>query len=499
MSSNQILGYQAANLEMCSRIGQGKRWSLSAILLTVGFCLTLHAQSMVTVSTLAALRETVQKSDQKISMKAGRYKITELPDGSRNFPCSGSNNTIGLSGVYINFPVGKSNRAHFDITGSNNTLKGGIFEDTYSNGLLEVTDFSRYNQNRTTLAKGQRGGANIRVSGDGNTIEGIKMTARGSYPYGYGNTYGIGRDNVAGLDKRCGLLITGVGNTVDDCEFQHRAFGHVIYMQRGADKTWIKNTVIEGAVRPSNDLYKETNDDDLPKRFNYQLPIGHVKGLPIPRDVMLNLTEDGIRAYPINGSVTVENCIVKKTRGGIKLYLAKGDVTVRNCSVLDSVIEGYSLPSGGKIINSSGNAAYGPLIYMHFSRTSNHQIDLKILPAPHAVGNHVFAAIRGRGHNIRLTQVGSPIDATLRPIVVGYKARFQFLTTDYPSVPDGYETNYERHYGDDGYEASNMTIANGTDYPMILGDQSLSNTIASKGLVTDLGNNNQVSQIGLTD
>jgi len=283
-----------------------------------------------------------------------------------------------------------------------------------------------------------------------------------------------------------------VGNTVDGCEFQHRAFGHVIYMQRGADKTLIKNTLIEGAVRPSNDLYKETNDGDLPRRFNYQLPIGNVKGLPIPRDVMFNLTEDGIRAYPINGSVTVENCIVKKTRGGIKLYLAKGDVVVRDCTVLDSVIEGYSLPSNGKIINCSGNAAYGPLIYMHFDGTANHQIDLKILPAPHAVGNHVFAAIRGTGHKINLTQAGSPIDTTLRPIVVGYKARFQFLTTDYA----GYEANYEKHYGQISYTASNITITNGTDYPVILGEMSADNTITSVGPVRDIGHNNKVK---LTD
>lgn len=459
-------------------------------------CLTWVAQAAVNVSTLTELREAVQKSDQQIVMKPGNYIVTDLPKGSRNFPCSGSNNTIDLSGVYINFPVVTSDGVHFNFTGSNNTFKGGTFEDTYPNGMVEVTDFGSYNQNRSTLAKGQKGGANIRVSGNGNTIVNIKMTARGSYPYGYGNTYGIGRDNVAGLDKRCALLITGVGNTVDGCEFQHRAFGHVIYMQKGADKTVIKNTLIEGAVRPSNDLYKETNDGDLPKRFDYKLPIGNIAGLPIPRDVMLNLTEDGIRAYPIDGSVTVENCIVKKTRGGIKLYMAKGGVTVTNCTVLDCIVEGYSMPSGGKIIHSSGNAAYGPLIYMHFDGTSNQQIDLKILPSPHAVGNHVFAAIKGSGHTINLTQAGSPIDATLRPIVVGYKARFQFLTTNYPGVPDGYETNYDKYYGNARYKASNMTITNGTEYPVILGDLSEGNTITSLGPVTDLGTDNKVSRMG---
>lgn len=458
-------------------------------------CLTWYAQAAVNVSTLSELREAVQKDGQHIVMKPGSYTITDLPGGSRNFPCSGSGNTIDLTGVYINFPVGASDGAYFNFTGSRNTLKGGTFEDTYPNGMVEVTDFGSYNQNRAALAKGQKGGANIKVSGNDNTIVGIKMTARGSYPYGYGNMYGIGSDNVAGLDKRCALLITGISNTVDKCEFQHRAFGHVIYMQKGADKTLIKNTLIEGAVRPSNDLYKETNDGDLPKRFNYKLPIGNVAGLPVPRDVMLNLTEDGIRAYPINGSVTVENCIVKKTRGGIKLYLAKGAVTVTNCSVLDCIVEGYSLPNGGKIINSSGNAAYGPLIYMHSDGASNHHIDLNILPSPHAVGNHVFAAIRGGGHVINLTQAGSPIDATLRPIVMGYSARFQFLTTNYPKVPAGYEENYDKYYKNASYKASNITVTNGTEYPVILGDLSNNNTVASFGPVKNLGKNNTVSHV----
>ncbi|MDO7171611.1 hypothetical protein [Mariniflexile sp. AS56] len=448
----------------------------------------------VNVSNLSELRDAVQQSNQHIVLTPGDYVITSIPEDSRSFVCSGSNNVINLSGVYINFPVGTCKDAHFNITGSNNTLKGGTFEDTYQNGMKEVTDFGSYNQNRTTLAKGLKGGADIRVSGNGNTIEGIKLTVRGSFPYGYGNMYGIGRDNATGLDKRCALLITGVGNTVDNCEFQHRAFGHVIYMQNNADKTVIKNTYIEGAVRPSNDVYTETNDGDLPKRFGYKMPLGQMEGLPIPRDVMLNLTEDGIRAYNIPGSVTVENCIVKKCRGGIKLYMAKGTVKVSDATVLDCIVEGYSLNNGGEMINCSGNAAYGPLVYMHFDNASNQKIDLNVLPAPHAVGNHVFAAIKGSNHEIKLTPTAltTPIDATLRPIVVGYTARFEFLTTNYPNVPLGYEKNYETHFGKANYKASNITIKNATEYPLILGDLSNSNTISSFGKVTDLGKNNSV-------
>lgn len=473
---------------------------LGAIQLSLGlnFNITnqLKQRKEVTVSNLGELREAVIESNQHITMKPGSYVITELPEELRSFVCSGSNNIIELSQVYINFPVGTCNDAHFNFTGSNNTLRGGIFEDTYQNGMTEVIDFGSYNQNRKTLAKGLKGGANIRVSGNGNTIEGIKLIARGSFPYGYGNMYGIGRGNAAGLDKRCALLITGVGNTVDNCEFQHRAFGHVIYMQKNADKTLIKNTYIEGDVRPSNDTYKEINNGDLPKRFDYKMPIGKMKDLPIPRDVMFNLTEDGIRAYNIPGSVTVENCIVKKCRGGIKLYMAKGNVKVSNSTVVDCVVEGYSLNNGGEMINCKGNAAYGPIIYMHLKNSSNQKIDLTVLPAPHAVGNHVFAAIKGKGHHIKLsrTEYSKSIDKILRPIVVGFPARFEFLTTDYPEVPKGYEENFQKHYGDAKYEASNIKIINNTEYPVITGSLSNSNTIKSIGTVTDLGENNIISK-----
>lgn len=451
-------------------------------------------QAEIQVSNLAELQNAVKGSNKIIVLKPGNYIITELPEASRSIVCSGSNNTIKLSGVYINFPVGTCKDAHFNFTGSNNKLIGGVFEDTYQNGMKEVTDFGSYNQNRKTLAKGLKGGATIRISGNGNTIEGIKLTVRGSFPYGYGNMYGIGKGNATGLDKRCALLITGVGNTVDNCEFQHRAFGHVIYMQKNADKTVIKNTYIEGAVRPSSDTYTETNDGDLPKRFNYKMPIGPMAGLPIPRDVMFNLTEDGIRAYNIPGSVTVENCTVVKCRGGIKLYMAKGDVRVSNSTVIDCVVEGYSLNNGGEMMNCKGNAAYGPLLYMHFDKVSNQKIDLTVLPAPNAVGNHVFAAIKGNGHQIKLKQANpaETIDNTLRPIVVGYPARFEFLTTDYPNVPKGYEENFEKHFGNKTYSATNISIKNATEYPVVLGRLSEENQIKSIGKVTDLGARNQV-------
>ena len=172
-------------------------------------CQTLHAQTTVNVSTLPELREAVQKSNQTIVMKPGRYALTDLPSRSRSISCSGSNNTIELSGVYVDAPVGSTRGSYITMSGDNNTFKGGIFEDIYQSGLKEVTDFSSYNQNRSTLARGLRGAAVFSITGDDNTVIGTKLTVRGSFPYGYGSIYGIGSDNVFGLDKRCGIVIKG--------------------------------------------------------------------------------------------------------------------------------------------------------------------------------------------------------------------------------------------------------------------------------------------------
>ena len=472
-------------------------YGLAPLVLLELTCLTGIAQTTVNVSTLAELRLAVQESNQHITMKPGKYTITELPSRSRTFPCSGNNNIIEMTGVYIDFPVGEVRGAYFTLTGNHITLRGGEFEDVYKNGMTEVTEFGSYNQDRENLAKGQKGGALITVPGDYNRVEGIKLTARGSFPYGYGNIYGIGGGNAAGLDKRCGLLIHGKNVTVDNCEFQHRAFGHVIYMGGGFDKVLIKNTLIEGRIRPSNDLYSETNDGDLPKRFDYKVQFDVLKGLPIPRDKMLNLTEDGIRAYPGKGDVTVENCTIKKCRAGVKLYMTSGKAIARNCTVLDCIVEGYSMPSDGEVINCRGNAAYGPLIYIHpadhfykVEAAHGSKIELELLPSPHAVGNHVMAAIRGTNNTFKLTQTESPVDAILRPIVVGYYARFELLTTDFPDVPEGYEQNYEKNKVD--YEAAKNTILNGTEYPVILGERSEHNNVTSYGKITDYGKNNRV-------
>jgi hypothetical protein len=277
---------------------------------------------------------------------------------------------------------------------------------------------------------------------------------------------------------------------IDGGELKMEAFGHAIYVQ-GGDRTRIRNTIVEGTLRPSNDCYQEMEDGDLAKKFNYQLQWPElVRGLPIPRDHMINCTEDGIRAYKGAGEMIVENCVVRRCRGGIKLYMAKS-AKVSNCLVEDCVVQGYTLPSRGVIENSSGNAAYGPLLYVHSDNHSRQQIDLKVLPSPHSLGDHPLAALKGRGHKIKLTSVGAHTKSKPRPIIVGYFLRFDFLCVDYPDIPKGHEKLFAK-YSPGTYKASEITVENSTGNPVVLGELSKGNTIRSLGEVLDFGEGNLI-------
>ncbi|WP_152537391.1 carbohydrate-binding protein, partial [Aquimarina pacifica] len=428
------------------------------IMITMILMSLSSGNAQTNVNSLAQLRAAVQNSNQSIVMASGNYDLEDLSSSSRNIIFSGSNNTIDLTGVYIRVPVGSVDESYLLVEGNNITITGGEVEDVYRNGLTEITDFSAYNQDRTNLAHGLGGDAVMNIDGDDNLINGLKLTVRGSYPYGYGSMYGIGSNNVYGLDKRCGILVRGQRNTIDNVELQQRAFGHGIYMQGDADETVIKNTLVEGRVRPTGDLYQETNSYDLPYRSNYQMPLDD--NAPIPTDEVHSLCEDGFRMYNIPGSVTVENCVAKKMRGGVRLYLG-GPATVTNTTSIDCGATNWNMPSGGEITNSSGNFAYATLSDFRLNR-SNMDIEWTIIPSPHATGPHNLCDVLGSNHNIVFHRTPGPLDSDEERAIV--------------------------------ISGDNSTIVNETEYRIILESSASGNTIITCGSVTDYGSGNTITQ-----
>ncbi|WP_406684432.1 carbohydrate-binding protein [Seonamhaeicola sp. MEBiC1930] len=430
------------------------------IILLLSIIIKLKAQT--TVSSLTEFQTIVKSSNLNITLAPGNYNLeTDLPSGSRVIDFSGSNNTITLTGVYIKVPVGCIKESYLTITGNNNTIKDGEIEDTYKSGITEVTDFSSYNQDRANLAYGLGGQAVMRITGNENLVDGIKMTVRGSYPYGYGSIYGIGSDNVFGLDKRCGIVIKGIKNTLDNVELLQRAFGHGIYMQDNADQTLIKNSSVKGRVRATGELYQETNIYDLPFRSNYKLPlVDDGTTTPLPIDEYHSLCEDAYRMYGIPGSVTIENCTADKMRGGFRLYLG-GPATVKNSTATDCGSSNYNLPANSGIItNSSGNFAYAPLSDFALGR-NGYNAEWTIIPSPHATGPHNIIDIKGNNHNLIFHREDGPIDTTDRAIVV---------------------------------TGNNSTITNETEYKIVLESSTSGNTIHNCGgaIITDNGTNNTI-------
>lgn len=384
---------------------------------------------ILTVESLNDFNAAIAKSDSKIRLQPGHYDIKDISGREKAIAFSGSNNIVDMRGVYVNATVGTVSSAYIRVTGHGNTIVGGEFEDTYKDGKKEIKDFGAYNRDRRNLASGLRGEPVMKVKGNKNSVKGIKLTVRGSFPYGYGSMFGIGRDHEFGLNKRCGILIKGVENTLDGVEVQQRAFGHGIYMQGDADKTLIKNSHVEGRLRKTKELYDETRPTDLPKRANYKIP--RDGNIPIPKDSVHSLCEDGIRMYNIPGSVTVENCTVTKMRGGIRLYLG-GPATVKNCSVTHCEYTNYNLPTKGELSDSTGDFSFGPLSDYRLSR-SRSRAEWVILPSPHAIGDHNILDVQGNGHHIILNRKkGSPIDRKeKRTIVVTGRSSTIINNTEY--------------------------------------------------------------------
>ncbi|MHA7944807.1 carbohydrate-binding protein [Formosa sp. 3Alg 14/1] len=416
-------------------------------LLTTGLFTKMYSQTVV--DNLSDFRQALLNSDQTIVLEPGDYIITDLPSEDRSFYISGSNNIIDLTGVYINFPVDATSTEHFIITGDYNEFRGGEFENTYASGITEITDFVAYNEDRSNLANGAD--QHMTISGTGNSVVGSKFTVRGSFPYGYGSLYGIGSSNTFGLDKRAAIYINGIDTVIDSCEVQMQAFGHGIFMQSPSENTLIKNTLVEGVVRHGKDILAE-GIGSLPYQNNYL----DNEGNPIDPTDVLSLCEDGIRAYSGSGSVTVENCTVKKMRGGVRLYLASS-ATVTNTTAIDCGIANWNLPNGGTVINSSGNFAYDALSDFRLSR-NNTNIEWTIIPAPHATGPHNLADILGNNHTITFHRTPGPVDADEERAIV--------------------------------ISGSNSTIVNETEYTIILEASATGNTITTCGRVIDNGSNN---------
>lgn len=442
-------------------------------------------QSYVAVRSLTELQTAISNSNQHIRMKRGVYVASALmSDNTTVFKFDGANNTLDFTGVTLQVPTKLLNsmsttpihsQVTYDVIGDNITFLNGTFENIYPNGQHDVTDFTAHNKNPDYWPARQM--TEFRVWGNGVQFLNNTITIRGSYPYGYGDMLGKGAGSAVYLRKHAGVQISGDNTLIDGMNLTVLAFGHGIFMQ-GADNTVIKNSVVQGRMRLGADMHAD-GPDSLMGQFNFeqQYPDYYV-GVPIVSDLMYNLTEDGIRAYTQGtkldgsvvrtGAITVEDTKVINMRGCITTPLASKPSYIKNVEIQGCSI-GYALANSSDVINSRGDAGYGPLLHSTYDTRKNGNIEITVTNIP-STGSHALAYIAGSGHNIVFHSDGTTPD-TPREIRVG-------------DTGDRWENDPSYH------DASNILLINETNQPVVLTETSNNITGESVGRVTDNGAGN---------
>jgi hypothetical protein len=464
--------------------------------LLLGFALPLAAApaaepALVIIDSLAGLADYAGRDHVRVKMQPGVYLLNDAtmaraaevkyPEVAGKAAGSyrvntlihfaGSDSAYDLTGVVI----------HLD-TKLHQTVRGPLDKLFISGHRTTISGLEFVDQGDTPPGRG--GLRMLHVIGDGNRIENVTLRARGSAPYGYGNLLGKGGNALVPLYKQSCLLITGRDNRIIGAKVIARVFGHGIVMQ-GAVNTLIQGCYVEGELRLTDDMLKETSGPAHKVGFQSDYPPGKI----MPGQ-MVALSEDGIRAYPRGGqvgerrteTVTVIDCTVRNMRSGVDLAAAGGKVTVTGCTAIGATEKGYSIPTGGEITRSAGDAMYAPLLSLHEKNGRNCQVELRLLSPTSAYPPSRLAEINGSNHRIVIAP--DPAGEPSRPLPIVFGASFW---ADVQHFRDPAAT-LESLTGARGIELHNLTTM-----PVVLGPTARDCVVTSRGpVLRDQGQNNQV-------
>lgn len=447
---------------------------------------SLSAQTEV--ASLAALVPYLAQDSVNVVVKKGVYNITVKDIENGTFKShtniddhnalvlllfSGNNSTYDFTDVIINVETKvltafKNYREFYElqITGNNNVIKN-----------LTLADVGSVHDHPTRRA------CNVVMDGASNRIEGLHLSTKGSYPYGYGETFGKGGKNVIPHFKHSAFLVRGYKNHVKNCTIIHRSYGHALFMQ-AADEPLIEGCYIEGTMRSTDDMLAETGtgtDGDkagFMTYFGYKLPPGY----------MMSLGEGGIRAYNggetiINGveynrgtsNPTIINCTVKNMRAGVTLTHATGKKYVSGTTTIGCE-RGFCIGTGD-IVDCYADTQYGPALGVDYITDSGTNADITLLPyeGESYNGSGHVAIIIGSNHKITLRSAIPHPDQNLKIQIGGDNKTIGLLKSD------------------ENYTASHILLHNLTAYPIVLDEDSSGIKGVSAGKVMDEGQNNHLS------
>ncbi|MGJ8638529.1 MAG: hypothetical protein ACSHYA_03975 [Opitutaceae bacterium] len=432
------------------------------------------------VDSLDDFRKVIKQDGQKIRMKPGVYrakksdppiKYTPLHQnpGEKKvleqdhiFNVSGSDNHFDLRGAVFETPVSVQSKLKrgghvadtWHINGANNTFEGGYFRNVvdmpYPDYFVTENEFE--------------------ICNDGNTFLNCIFVIKGSIPFGYTDFYGKGAGGYGRLNKHSFMSFLHANNTsLIGCQVYQLSFGHALHFHK-VDGVLVKDTLISGTLRPTNDIFKETVGRAVDK--NFEMVYRSVK--PIPRDWTIPLTEDAVRSYNEVKNIVVIDSVVERQRGCFQL-LCPGDITLENVAVIESGDFSYDLSSGsqGKTImkNCYADVAYNPVFNLTRGDTPTDAFYEVTILSP-------------RSDVI-------PTERTSLGIICGDDSEFILHDGTTTPIPDQY--NKLICGGRKGMNGS--TITNYTTATLILQGNVRDCRIQSVGPVIDNGSDNRVSKI----
>ncbi len=480
----------------------------------------------ITVSSVAELISAIEESDLYIKMTGGVYYVDDkslmqafdipihdnviaeatgapTPSGSTyavtsllNF--SGSRNTIDLTDVYIYF-----NTSIFDELGSVRIFQNVI--TGHQNTITGLTFVCYGTDTEDNPSYPKDSAITMVVHGVGNTLDGVYIQSKGSYPYGYGYMHGKSGTSAAGITpkKQSTFLIAGSDTQVLNSTVRAGAFGHGIVIQ-GAQNTYIEGCLVQGDMRSTDDILANDPLGIAASTNNFsQYPPHNTKGSEcethsvgsgyyITAGEMIALSEDGVRTYnegsnyntTTTTNVTIKNTTVKNMRGGFHLEYGSGEMIIEDCTAQGNQTQGYTVDSGTSIINCKGDAMYSPLITNWYNR-SNATVEVALMPdtpEDERFRPWRIAEIAGSNNNITIT-LDDPTDSAW---------------DSYTPLADGIvlgASYYNDVQGSNSPVASYSTVVNETGLPMLITNGSNNNTITTNGTVdqTGAGSNNTVN------
>lgn len=424
----------------------------------------------IKINSLKELAKYASEDGNTITMKPGVYKLTDYlsfdamkvkrKKGEFQFiTFSGNNNIFKLKGVEIEvdtkvrtFLKPPIHSDEFLVTGANNVFEGLTIR-CVGNGTSP-------------------GGTVLQVGGKANVLREITLHVAGSYPYGYGDLFGKGKQKETTVKhrKHSGLLVTGDETKLYGCKIYNRSFGHCFFIQQHPKNVYFEDCYAEGVVRSTDEILAETSGPAFDVNFKTWTQNREGAYVVTP-GYMKSLCEDGFRTYGKCENIAFKNCTAKNTRGGFELRF--NSAHVENCTTIGTE-RAYWIGDNTTVINSTGDANYGPLMFVE---GSNVNVELIVDSTESDRLVHSLITVLGENNKVVLKAKDGKNKKKELPILIGYT----------PPMHGESMSPYSQA------EVTGLTLINQTTMPVSIGKMVKNSTVESKGkIVENKGENIQI-------